>query len=90
MHSRIRIRPLGGLIILPQEEVLILLDVLNKKFDIKATINKRTKDNGNICWRIRISKSSMDKLKSLVTPYFIPEMFYKLGINKNETGKNAK
>jgi len=32
----------------------------------------------------------MDKLKSLVAPYFIPEMFYKLGINKNETGKNAK
>lgn len=32
----------------------------------------------------------MDKLRSLVTPYFIPEMLYKLGINKNETGKDAK
>jgi hypothetical protein len=29
-------------------------------------------------------------VRSLVTPYFIPEMLYKLGINKNEIGKNAK
>lgn len=29
-----------------KEEVLILLDVLDKKFGIKATLNKRTKDNG--------------------------------------------
>jgi hypothetical protein len=32
-----------------KEEVLILIDVLNKKFNIKAYINKRTKDNGGVC-----------------------------------------
>lgn len=77
-----------------KEEVLILVDsllssfakhylqkrgCLNKKFDFKASINKRTSDNGN-CWRIRISNSSIDKLRSLVSPFFIPEMLYKLGL----------
>jgi hypothetical protein len=32
-----------------KEEVLILLDVLDKKFGIKATLNKRSKDNGGVC-----------------------------------------
>ena len=30
--------------------------------------------------RIYIFKQSMDNLKSLVTPYFIKEMLYKLGL----------
>jgi len=49
---------------------------------IKSTINKRTNPNGNIKWRIRISKLSMEKLIKLVIPYFIPEMLYKLGVKK--------
>ena len=73
-----------------KEEVLILVNILNKKFDLKASINKRTSDNGNVCWRIRISNSSINNLRSLVSPFFIPEMLYKLGINKNEIGKDAK
>lgn len=32
-----------------KEEVLILIDVLDKKFGIKANLNKRTKDNGGVC-----------------------------------------
>ena len=63
-----------------KEEVLILIKVLNDKFGIKATINKRSNSNGSV-WRIRISKESMVKLRLLVSPYFIPEMLYKLGIN---------
>ena len=73
-----------------KEEVLILVNILNKKFDLKASINKRTSDNGNVCWRIRISNSSINNLRSLVSPFFIPEMLYKLGIKKNEIGKDAK
>jgi hypothetical protein len=69
-----------------KEEVLILLNILSLKFGIKANINKRTNDNGNICWRIRISKSSINNLRSLVSPFFIPEMLYKLGISKNDLG----
>lgn len=73
-----------------KEEVLILIGVLDKKFGIKAYINKRTKGNGDVCWRIRVSKHSMDKLRLLVAPYFIPEMVYKLGINKDDIGNYAK
>lgn len=63
-----------------KEEVLILIDILKKNFDIKATINKRTNPDGAIKWRINISKLSMDKLISIVQLYVIPEMLYKLGL----------
>jgi len=63
-------------------EVLRLINVLNVKFGLKAFANKRSNPNGQIMWRIRISKLSMEKLISLVSPYFIPEMLYKLGIKK--------
>ena len=65
-----------------QKEVLKLIEVLDKKLGIKSTINKRINPNGNIVWRIRISKLSMEKLIKLVASYFIPEMLYKLGIKK--------
>jgi len=65
-----------------KEEVLILIRVLADKFGIKATINKRSNANGNVVWRISISRLSMDKLKILVGPYLIPEMIYKIGIKK--------
>lgn len=64
-----------------KDEVLKLIEVLNVKYDIKATINKRTNSDGAIKWRIRISKTSMDKLILLVRPHIISEMLYKLGIN---------
>lgn len=64
-----------------KEEVLRLIEVLHVKYGIKASINQRTNPGGVIKWRIRISKLSMDKLISLVRPYFIPEMLYKLGLN---------
>jgi hypothetical protein len=70
-----------------KEEILLLIDILNRKFDIKARINKRTGDNGNIYWRIRISKSSMSKLISITSPFIIPEMIYKLGLSKDNIGK---
>lgn len=60
-----------------KEEVLI--GVLNTNFGIKATTKKRTNPDGSVKWRINISRVSMDRVRSLVTPYFIPEMLYKLG-----------
>lgn len=63
-------------------EVQKLINILNVKFGIKASSNKRTNPDGRILWRIRISKLSMEKLISLVYPYFIPEMLYKLGVKK--------
>jgi hypothetical protein len=62
-----------------KEEVLILLEILARKYSIEATIYKRINPN-NTVWRIRIKKSSMDKLILLVSKYMIPEMLYKLGI----------
>jgi LAGLIDADG DNA endonuclease family/Proton-conducting membrane transporter/NUMOD1 domain len=65
-----------------QGEVLKLIKVLDNKFEIKSTINRRKNPNGNIVWRIRVRKLTMERLIKLVIPYFIPEMLYKLGIKK--------
>ena len=65
-----------------KEEVLILTKVLGDKFGIKATVNKRSNENGNVVWSIRVSRLSMEKLTLLVGPYLIPEMKYKIGIKK--------
>jgi len=59
--------------------VLILINVLFTKFSRKSTINKHTNINGNVVYRIRISKNNVGKLVSLVKPFFINEMLYKLG-----------
>jgi LAGLIDADG DNA endonuclease family len=59
-----------------QEEVLKLIKVLDNKFEIKSSINRRKNPNGNIVWIIRVRKLSMEKLIKLVIPYFIPEMSY--------------
>jgi hypothetical protein len=63
-----------------EEEVLRLINILNKKFELKCTINRRITSKGNLVWRIYISKLCMEKLKELIIPYFIPEMLYKLSI----------
>jgi len=64
------------------EEVERLIEVLQAKYGIKATINQRTNPDGAIKWRIRISKLSMDKLIRIVRPHIIPEMLYKLGLKE--------
>jgi len=63
-----------------KDEVSKLINILNIKFDIKATVNKRINPNKKVMWRIIISILSMKKLILLVSPNFIPEMLYKLGI----------
>lgn len=47
--------------------------ILQAKFEIITTLN-RDRD----MYRLRVAKSSMDKLIKLVSPYIIPSMFYKL------------
>nr|UFJ43983.1 hypothetical protein [Cordyceps militaris]UYL26230.1 LAGLIDADG endonuclease [Cordyceps militaris]WLN31675.1 hypothetical protein [Cordyceps militaris] len=56
------------------EDQELLIKALSSKLDIKATLNKRTATKS----RIRISKSSMEKLVKNVEYYFIPDMLYKL------------
>lgn len=63
-------------------EVELLVSVLRNKFNLEANYNKRTQKGRHIGWRIYISGKSANKEKliSLVKPYFIPSMLYKLGI----------
>ena len=63
-----------------KEGLELLIVALESKFGIKASLNKRTSSSGTEAFRIRISKESMAKLITLVRPYFIPEMLYKLGV----------
>jgi F0F1-type ATP synthase delta subunit len=61
-------------------EVELLKKVLESKFDLIVTIQNRKTSSGIEGFRVRISSKSRDKLLSLVQPYFIPSMNYKLGL----------
>ena len=63
-------------------EVELLIIVLKSKFNLTATVQRRIKANKEICWRIRFSSKSENifLLRTLVQPYLIPSMFYKLNI----------
>jgi len=64
------------------DEVPLRSSSLHSNFGLIATVNKRVSDNKNVCYRIRFSSKydNFDKLCSLVLPYFIPSMFYKLNL----------
>jgi len=61
-----------------REEQELLIIALYSRFGIKATLNKRISSTGVNSFRI--SKKDMDKLVTLVKPFFIAEMLYKLGV----------
>jgi hypothetical protein len=61
-------------------EVELLKKVLESKFELIVTIQNRKTSPGNVGYRLYISSKSRDKLLSLVQPYFIPSMNYKLGL----------
>ncbi|MCL6413858.1 hypothetical protein EXT69_23435, partial [Pantoea agglomerans] len=65
-----------------KKEVEHLIIVLKENFGLIAKIQKRTRPTGIVCWRIGFDRSSIDKLKELVVPYFIPEMLYKLNTSR--------
>lgn len=64
-------------------EVELLIEVLKFKFYLLATVQRRVKSNKEVCWRIRFSSKSpnLSILISLVKPYFIPSMLYKLNLS---------
>jgi hypothetical protein len=59
-----------------EKDIDKLMYTLQDKFGLKCFIHYN-KDNKPI---IYIFKESMDKLRSLVSEYFIKEMLYKLGL----------
>jgi hypothetical protein len=63
-------------------EVELLIKTLKDNFDLLATKKRRIKANKEVCWRIRLSGKSenITKLRTLVKPYFIPSLNYKLNI----------
>jgi hypothetical protein len=56
------------------EEVQLLVNVLKNNFDLDCSIHNFGKDQ----FTIFIKQNSMDKFRSLVTPYFHTSMLYKL------------
>ena len=50
-----------------------LQEVLKRKFDLDSGINKDRKN-----WRLRIYRKSFRRLQSLIKPYIIPSMKYKI------------
>jgi hypothetical protein len=64
-------------------EVELLISVLKDKFNLFCNTKRRIKSNKEVCWRIRFSSNSeyLYNLRSLIQPYFIPSMLYKLNIS---------
>lgn len=62
-----------------KEEVLLLIEVLQEKFNLKCTIQKAPNKNINR-FRIYISAKSMSILRELTQSYFNSSMLYKLGL----------
>jgi hypothetical protein len=56
------------------KEVELLVKVLKDNFDLDCTINTVNSKS----YRIYVRVHSMDNFRSLVTPYFVPSMLYKL------------
>jgi hypothetical protein len=54
--------------------------VLENKFGLLVYKRSRITSGGRRSHRLFISAKSRDKLHSLVLPYFIPEMRYKLNL----------
>ena len=60
-----------------KEECIILQSVL-EKLEIKSTLKIRDKINNR--YRIKISKTSIERVICLVKPYMHKDFLYKLGI----------
>ena len=61
-----------------KEDCITLQNLLLNKLNIKSTLKIRDKNNNR--YRIRISKTSMEIVISLVKPYMYNDFLYKLGI----------
>lgn len=60
-----------------KEDVIYLISILENKFNLSCGLIEYKKDKA---YRIRINKSSLPHLVTLIRPHFIPSMLYKIGI----------
>jgi len=66
-------------------EVKYLSDMLNAKFLISSTVQKKREGQ----WNIRIAKRDLPKVRLLVSEYMHPSMLYKIKeVNFKDTRKN--
>jgi hypothetical protein len=63
-----------------EQEVLLLISVFKEKFNIHCSPMKR----GSNKLRIYVKAKSLNDLRNLVSPYFIPSMIYKIGEENND------
>ena len=65
-----------------ETEVDLLISVLFDNFGLIATKIRRPLSNGELRFRIRFSGKSnnIELLRSIVQPYFVPSMLYKLNL----------
>jgi len=61
------------------QEVVLLINVLIIRYNLKCTININKNKPGQ--YRIYISTKSMNNLVSIVKPHMMPSMLYKLNIH---------
>lgn len=67
------------------EEVKLLVNILETKFNLSCTIQKLSKKGGNgplDKYNIYFRVVSVPRIRELVKPYIIPSMMYKLGLDK--------
>ena len=57
-----------------EQEVLLLISFLKEKFNIDSNPMKRNSNK----FRIYIKSKSLNDLRKLVSPYFLPSMMYKI------------
>ena len=55
------------------KEVVLLINILIIKFNIQPTLQN---DRGN--YRIYINKNDLNKIKHLISPYFVKNFLYKI------------
>jgi hypothetical protein len=62
-------------------EVKRLIEVLAQNFSLVATVSIRAKEPNKVFWRIRFSakENNIKLLRTIVKPYFITSMLYKIG-----------
>jgi len=64
------------------DEIKFLCNLLYTKFGLICSPNRRVKDNGEICYRIRFStkQGNINRLRELVLPHMYQSFHYRLGI----------
>lgn len=68
------------------QDVVRLMNVLIIRYELKCTLHKASNGKG---YRIYISRNSVGKVVEIVLPYFIPSMYYKVGIVNNGSIKKG-